>query len=78
MVSLSAFQLEVAARAAVAIALPLTVLVLTGQLDWAAYAAFGGMTALLGRNEPYRVRLRTVTVAGTLCSPSSPSPSYSP
>ncbi|TFD87923.1 FUSC family protein [Cryobacterium serini] len=65
-VSLRAVQFEVAARAAVAIALPLTVLVLTGQLDWAAYAAFGGMTALFGRNEPYRVRLRTVTVAGTL------------
>ncbi|WP_158251222.1 hypothetical protein [Cryobacterium sp. Y11] len=43
-------------------ALPLTVLVLTGQLGWAAYAAFGAMTALFGRNEPYRVRLRTVTV----------------
>ena len=64
--SLRSFQFEVATRAAVAIALPLAVLVLTGQLDWAAYAAFGGMTALFGRNEPYRVRLRTVTVAGTL------------
>lgn len=64
--SLSALQFEVAIRAAVAAALPLTVLVLTGQLDWAAYAAFGAMTALFGRNEPYRVRLRTVTVAGTL------------
>ncbi|TFD59978.1 FUSC family protein [Cryobacterium suzukii] len=64
--SLRAFQFEVASRAAVAAALPLTVLVLTGQLDWAAYAAFGAMTALFGRNEPYRVRLRTVTVAGAL------------
>ncbi|MDJ0347856.1 FUSC family protein [Cryobacterium sp. PH29-G1] len=64
--SLRAFQFEVATRAAVAAALPLTVLVLTGHLDWTAYAAFGAMTSLFGRNEPYRVRLRTVTVAGTL------------
>ncbi|TFD22272.1 FUSC family protein [Cryobacterium sp. TMS1-13-1] len=64
--SLRSFQFEVATRAAVAAALPLSVLVLTGQLDWAAYAAFGSMTALFGRNEPYRVRLRTVTVAGAL------------
>lgn len=64
--SLRAFQFEVASRAAVAVAVPLTVLVLTGHLDWAAYAAFGAMTALFGRNEPYRVRLRTVTVAAAL------------
>jgi hypothetical protein len=64
--SLGAVQFEVATRAAVAIAVPLTMLVLTGHLDWAAYAAFGSMTALFGRNEPYRVRLRTVTVAGSL------------
>ncbi|TFB73786.1 FUSC family protein [Cryobacterium glaciale] len=64
--SLRAFQFEVASRAAVAAAVPLTLLVPLGQLDWAAYAAFGAMTALFGRNEPYRVRLRTVTVAGAL------------
>jgi hypothetical protein len=64
--SLSAVQYEVAARAALAIAVPLTVLALTGYLEWAAYAAFGSMTALFGRNEPYRVRLRTVSVAGVL------------
>jgi len=64
--SLRAVQFEVAGRAAVATALPLSVLVLNGHLDWAAYAAFGAMTALFGRNERYRVRLRTVTVAATL------------
>lgn len=64
--SLRAVQFEVATRAAVATALPLGVLVQTGHLDWAAYAAFGAMTALFGRNERYRVRLRTVTVAGSL------------
>ena len=64
--SLRAVQFEVAARAAVATALPLSVLALTDHLDWAAYAAFGAMTALFGRNERYRVRLRTVTVAASL------------
>lgn len=64
--SLRAVQFEVATRAAVATALPLSVLVITDHLDWAAYAAFGAMTALFGRNERYRVRLRTVTVAATL------------
>ncbi|WP_277871252.1 hypothetical protein [Cryobacterium levicorallinum] len=34
--SLRGFQFEVATRAAVAAALPLSVLVLTGQRDWAA------------------------------------------
>ncbi|KFF60019.1 hypothetical protein JF66_07225 [Cryobacterium sp. MLB-32] len=61
-----AFQFEVATRAAVSVALPLVVLLLTGHLDWAAYAAFGAMTSLFGRNEPYRIRVRTVTVAGLL------------
>nr|WP_052542721.1 FUSC family protein [Cryobacterium roopkundense] len=64
--SLRAAQFEVATRASVSVALPLVVLLLTDHLDWAAYAAFGAMTSLFGRNEPYRVRLRTVTVAGVL------------
>jgi len=64
--SLRAFQFEVASRAALAVSLPLVVLLLTDHLDWAAYAAFGAMTSLFGRNEPYRVRMRTVTVAALL------------
>ncbi|TFD81902.1 FUSC family protein [Cryobacterium psychrophilum] len=61
-----AFHFEVASRAALSVALPLVVLLLTDHLDWAAYAAFGAMTSLFGRNEPYRVRMRTVTVAALL------------
>ncbi|MDH6237949.1 FUSC family protein [Cryobacterium sp. CG_9.6] len=64
--SLRAFHFEVASRAALAVALPLIILLLTDHLDWAAYAAFGAMTSLFGRNEPYRVRMRTVTVAALL------------
>lgn len=61
--SLRALDLEVASRAALAVALPLIVLVSIGRIDWVAYASFGGMTALYGRAELYRVRMRTVTIA---------------
>ncbi|SFR72459.1 Fusaric acid resistance protein-like [Agromyces sp. CF514] len=56
-------DVEVAVRAAIAAAVPLTVLVATGRTEWAAYAAFGAMTAIFGRSEPYGTRLRTVTTA---------------
>lgn len=59
-------DLEVAFRAAVAAAVPLAILVAVGRIDWAAYAAFGGMTAIFGRSEPYRTRLRTVTTAAVV------------
>lgn len=62
--SLRALDLEVALRAALAAVVPLTVLVVLDRVDLAAYAAFGGMTAIFGRSEPYRTRLRTVTAAG--------------
>ncbi|MCX7523285.1 FUSC family protein [Microbacterium sp. STN6] len=61
---LRALDVEVATRAAVAAGLPLVVLLVLGRIDLAAYASFGGMTALYGRSEPYRTRLRTVTCAG--------------
>ncbi|MFC5928214.1 FUSC family protein [Cryobacterium melibiosiphilum] len=64
--SLRGWQFEVASRAAVSVAVPLAVLASVGRLDWAAYAAFGAMTSLYGRNEPYRQRMRTVTAAGLL------------
>ncbi|MFC9560345.1 FUSC family protein [Agromyces sp. NPDC056965] len=64
--SLRALDLEVALRAALAAVVPLTVLVVLGRVDLAAYAAFGGMTAIFGRSEPYRTRLRTVTAAGAV------------
>jgi uncharacterized membrane protein YccC len=59
--NLRRFDVEIATRAAIATAVPLTILVILGRIDWAAYASFGAMTALYGRGEPYRSRLRTVT-----------------
>ncbi|MGW9632334.1 FUSC family protein [Agromyces sp. NPDC055520] len=64
--SLRALDLEVALRAALAAVVPLVVLVVLDRVDLAAYAAFGGMTAIFGRSEPYRTRLRTVTAAGAV------------
>ena len=61
--SLRALDLEVAGRATLAMVIPLTVLVLAGRVDWAVYATFGGMTALFGRSEPYRLRARSVSIA---------------
>ncbi|TFC03737.1 FUSC family protein [Cryobacterium adonitolivorans] len=61
--SLRALDLEVATRATLAMVIPLIVLVLVGRIDWAVYASFGGMTALFGRSEPYRLRARSVSVA---------------
>ncbi|WP_395245884.1 FUSC family protein [Agromyces sp. MMS24-K17] len=60
---LRAADIEVAARAALAAAVPLAILLAVGRVEWAPYAAFGGMTAIFGRGEAYRGRLRTVTVA---------------
>lgn len=57
-------EFEVATRAATAMAVPLLVLYAIGRVDLAAYACFGAMTALFGRSEPYRVRMRTGTTAG--------------
>ncbi|MGO4534567.1 FUSC family protein [Leifsonia sp. 2MCAF36] len=56
-------NLEVGLRAALAVAVPLFLLFAVGRLDLTAYATFGAFTALYGRNEPYRVRVRTLTVA---------------
>jgi uncharacterized membrane protein YccC len=61
--NLRALDLEVASRATCAMVVPLLVLVLIGRIDWAVYATFGGMTALFGRSEPYRLRARSVTFA---------------
>lgn len=59
-------DVEVALRAALAGVLPLIVLGSLGRIEWTPYAAFGAMTALYGRSEPYRVRVRTVSVAAVL------------
>ncbi|CAM5369521.1 FUSC family protein [Leifsonia shinshuensis] len=61
---LASLSVEVGFRAAAAVAVPLLVLFAVGRLDLAAYATFGAFTALYGRNEPYRLRLRSVSVAG--------------
>ena len=61
--SLRALDLEVATRATLAMVVPLIVLVLAGRVDWAVYATFGGMTALFGRGERYRLRARSVSIA---------------
>ncbi|WP_223691744.1 FUSC family protein [Leifsonia poae] len=57
-------SIEVGARAALAVAVPLLILLAVDRLDLAAYATFGAFTALYGRNEPYRLRIRSVSVAG--------------
>lgn len=61
---LASVSIEVGFRAAAAVAVPLLVLWWAGRLDVAAYATFGAFTALYGRNEPYRLRIRSVSVAG--------------
>lgn len=60
---LASLSLEVGFRAALAVAVPLIVLLAVARLDLAAYATFGAFTALYGRNEPYRLRLRSVSIA---------------
>jgi uncharacterized membrane protein YccC len=57
-------NVEVGLRAGFAVAVPLILLLLVGRLDLAAYATFGAFTALYGRNEPYRIRVRSLTVGG--------------
>lgn len=61
--SVRALDLEVAGRATLALVVPLVVLAVLGRIDSAIYATFGGMTALFGRSEPYRLRARSVSVA---------------
>ena len=61
--TLRTLEFEVGMRAALAAVIPLVVLVALGRVDLAPYAAFGGMTAIFGRGEQYRVRARTVGTA---------------
>jgi hypothetical protein len=58
-----AFDIEVATRAAIAAVVPLAILVAIGHVELAPYAAFGAMTAIFGRGEAYRGRIRTASVA---------------
>ena len=56
-------DVEAAARAAVALAVPLFILLAIDRIDLAVYASFGAFTGIYGRREPYRVRLVSVTAA---------------
>ncbi|TQL47543.1 hypothetical protein FB562_0608 [Homoserinimonas aerilata] len=56
-------DLEAATRAALALLLPMLVLLAVGRIELAVYASFGAFTALFGRSEPYRVRLLSVSAA---------------
>ncbi|MFI6928121.1 FUSC family protein [Nonomuraea spiralis] len=55
---------EVATRTAVTLGIVLVALACAGRLDLASYGMFGAFCAVYGFNEPYRVRARTVGVAG--------------
>ena len=59
-------DIEVATRATLAGGIPLVLLFITGHMELASYAAFGALTAIYGRNEPYRLRIRTLLIAGTM------------
>ena len=64
--NLRVVDIEVATRATLAGGIPLVLLYVTGHMELASYAAFGALTAIYGRNEPYRLRFRTLLIAGTM------------
>ncbi|QTX03908.1 FUSC family protein [Agromyces archimandritae] len=64
--ALGQLEIEVAFRAALAAAVPLSILIAIGRPELAPYAAFGGMAAIYGRGERYRVRARTVSTAAVM------------
>lgn len=53
-------------RIALGLAIPLTVLLLTGRSDWAMYVGFGAFTGIYSRYEPTRVRFRRQSLAGAM------------
>jgi len=57
-------------RIAVGLAIPLVLLLATGQIGWAMYAGFGAFTGIYSKYEPTRMRFRRQSMAGimqTLC-----------
>lgn len=60
---LGRLDLEVGARAALSVAVPLLVLLAVDRLDLAAYAAFGAFAALYGRGDIYATRVRSMAIA---------------
>ncbi|QGQ20190.1 FUSC family protein [Cellulomonas sp. JZ18] len=59
-------DVETALRVAVANAVPLALVVATGETRHAAFAMFAAFTAIYGRAEPYRRRVVTVTAVALL------------
>lgn len=64
--NLRVVDVEVATRATLAGGIPLVILFVTGHMELASYAAFGALTAIYGRNEPYKLRIRTLLIAGAM------------
>lgn len=53
-------------RIAVGLAIPLTVLLVTGHIQWAMFAGFGAFTGIYSRYEPTSVRFRRQSLIGAL------------
>lgn len=53
-------------RIAVGLAIPLSVLLATGRVEWAMYAGFGAFTGIYSRYEPTRVRFARQSLIGAL------------
>ena len=53
-------------RIALGLAIPLSVLLVTGNISWAMYAGFGAFTGIYSRYEPTTVRLRRQLLIGAL------------
>lgn len=53
-------------RIALGLAIPLSVLLVTGSISWAMYAGFGACTGIYSRYEPTTVRLRRQLLIGAL------------
>ena len=55
-----------ALRISLGLALPLTVLLLTGRIEWAMYVGFGAFTGIYSRYEPTALRFRRQSTAGVM------------
>ena len=53
-------------RIALGLAIPLSVLLLTGRVEWAMYVGFGAFTGIYSKYEPTRMRFRRQSMAGAL------------
>lgn len=53
-------------RIALGLAIPLTVLLVTGNVQWAMYVGFGAFTGIYSKYEPTRMRFRRQSMAGAL------------